>query len=54
MPELRIDHQQITDKINENIQVLHSARLAPKSSVAKESGNSLLINIAAQLPKIKK
>ncbi|KAL3586434.1 hypothetical protein D5086_013301 [Populus alba] len=32
-PELRNDHKEITEKINENIQVLHSARLATKDSV---------------------
>ncbi|KAL5547505.1 hypothetical protein UlMin_002736 [Ulmus minor] len=38
LSELRNDHKEITEKINENIQVLHSARLAPRSSSVKESG----------------
>ncbi|XP_048323584.1 uncharacterized protein LOC107426821 [Ziziphus jujuba] len=38
LTELRNDHSAITEKINENIQVLHSARLAPRSSFVKESG----------------
>ncbi|KAJ6914328.1 hypothetical protein NC651_016561 [Populus alba x Populus x berolinensis] len=33
LAELRNDHKEITEKINENIQVLHSARLATKDSV---------------------
>lgn len=39
--ELRNDHKEITEKLNENIQVLHSARLAPKSSSLKDSGRWL-------------
>ena len=34
---LRNDHKDITEKINQNIQVLHSARLP--SATAKETGN---------------
>ncbi|XP_015580997.1 26S proteasome non-ATPase regulatory subunit 9 isoform X1 [Ricinus communis] len=37
---LRNDHKEITEKINENIQVLHSARLASRSPSVKDSGNS--------------
>uniref|UniRef100_A0A5B6YTF9 Putative 26S proteasome non-ATPase regulatory subunit 9 isoform X1 n=1 Tax=Davidia involucrata TaxID=16924 RepID=A0A5B6YTF9_DAVIN len=39
LTELRNDHKDITEKINENIQVLHSARLAPRSLPLKDSGN---------------
>ncbi|KAA8522867.1 hypothetical protein F0562_009290 [Nyssa sinensis] len=39
LAKLRNDHNDITEKINENIQVLHSARLAPRSSPPKDSGN---------------
>lgn len=39
--ELRNDHKEITEKLNENIQVLHSARLAPKSSSLRDSGRWL-------------
>ncbi|PSS08123.1 26S proteasome non-ATPase regulatory subunit 9 [Actinidia chinensis var. chinensis] len=35
--ELRSDHKDITERINQSIQLLHSARLAPKSS--PNSGN---------------
>ncbi|KAF4390117.1 hypothetical protein G4B88_005035 [Cannabis sativa] len=38
LSELRNDHKEITEKINRNIEVMHSARLAPKASSAKESG----------------
>lgn len=38
LAELRSDHKEITEKINENIQVLHSARLSPRSSSVKETG----------------
>ncbi|GMN57001.1 hypothetical protein TIFTF001_026112 [Ficus carica] len=38
LAELRSDHKEITEKINENIQVLHSARLSPRSSSVKEPG----------------
>ncbi|XP_038695298.1 26S proteasome non-ATPase regulatory subunit 9-like isoform X2 [Tripterygium wilfordii] len=36
---LRNDHKEITEKINANIQVLHSARLAPRSSSTIDSGD---------------
>ncbi|XP_059637740.1 probable 26S proteasome regulatory subunit p27 isoform X2 [Cornus florida] len=39
LAELRNDHKDVTGKIDENIQMLHSARLAPKSSPFKDSGN---------------
>ncbi|EXB96613.1 hypothetical protein L484_002870 [Morus notabilis] len=38
LAELQSDHKEITEKINENIQVLHSARLALRSLSVKESG----------------
>ncbi|KAI6680486.1 hypothetical protein NL676_034367 [Syzygium grande] len=41
LSELRNDHKEITDKLNENLQVLHSARLAPKSAPAKGSGDAV-------------
>ncbi|KAJ0030967.1 hypothetical protein Pint_14419 [Pistacia integerrima] len=39
LAELRNDHKEITDKINENIQLLHSARLSSLSTSVKDSGN---------------
>ncbi|KAJ8767924.1 hypothetical protein K2173_020864 [Erythroxylum novogranatense] len=39
LAELRNDHKQISEKINENIQLLHSARLADRSSSSKDSVN---------------
>ncbi|XP_040997159.1 26S proteasome non-ATPase regulatory subunit 9 [Juglans microcarpa x Juglans regia] len=39
LSELRSDHREITEKINQNIQVLHSARLPSKSSPPKDQGN---------------
>ncbi|CAK7338202.1 unnamed protein product [Dovyalis caffra] len=46
LAELRSDHKEITEKINQNIQVLHSARLAPNSSSPKDSGFLKCIFIA--------
>ncbi|KAL3746288.1 hypothetical protein ACJRO7_015269 [Eucalyptus globulus] len=45
LSELRNDHKEITDKLNENIQVLHSARLAPRSAPANGSGSESSRNI---------
>ncbi|KAJ4827594.1 hypothetical protein Tsubulata_036319 [Turnera subulata] len=39
LAELRNDHKEITGKIDNNIQVLHSARLAPRTSSPNDSGN---------------
>ncbi|KAI4335549.1 hypothetical protein L6164_014186 [Bauhinia variegata] len=39
LAELRNDHKEITEKINQNIQILHAARLGNKSSPLKSSGN---------------
>ncbi|WVZ21060.1 hypothetical protein V8G54_008382 [Vigna mungo] len=39
LAELRNDHKEITEKINQNIQILHSARLESRSSVYKNPGN---------------
>ncbi|KAK6944348.1 Nas2, N-terminal [Dillenia turbinata] len=39
LSELRNDHKDITEKINQNIELLHSARLAPTSST-KDSDSS--------------
>ncbi|XP_034699626.1 26S proteasome non-ATPase regulatory subunit 9 isoform X1 [Vitis riparia] len=39
LAELRNDYKDITEKINENIQLLHSARLAPRSSLHKDLDN---------------
>ncbi|KAJ1410349.1 PDZ superfamily [Sesbania bispinosa] len=39
LAELRNDHQEITEQINRNIQILHSARLANRSSPLENSGN---------------
>jgi hypothetical protein len=39
--ELRNDHRELTEKINQNIQVLHSARLPSGSSPPNESGNCM-------------
>ncbi|GKV03304.1 hypothetical protein SLEP1_g15630 [Rubroshorea leprosula] len=51
LAELKVDHNDITDKINANIQVLHSARLAPTSSSPEGSGvndqNAPVINAVA-------
>lgn len=40
LAELRSDHKDMTQKIDQNLQLLHSARLSPKRQTAKESGNS--------------
>ncbi|KAI5676243.1 hypothetical protein M9H77_07193 [Catharanthus roseus] len=40
---LRNDHEDITEKINQNIQVLHSAKLAP-TSVAAEDTSDMVTN----------
>lgn len=40
LAELRNDHKEITEKINENIQLLHSARLLPVPTSAKDSGDA--------------
>ncbi|CAL1414952.1 unnamed protein product [Linum trigynum] len=40
LAELRNDHKVITKKIEESIELLHSARLAPKSSGFGDSGNN--------------
>ncbi|GMP35862.1 hypothetical protein CsSME_00008160 [Camellia sinensis var. sinensis] len=39
LAELRSDHKDITEQINQNIQLLHSARLVSKSSPPIDSGN---------------
>ncbi|KAK9275865.1 hypothetical protein L1049_023138 [Liquidambar formosana] len=44
LAELRNDYKNITEKINENIEVLHSARLAPRSSSLGDSGNGEGLN----------
>nr|XP_043635245.1 26S proteasome non-ATPase regulatory subunit 9 [Erigeron canadensis] len=38
---LRNDHKDITEKISQNIELLHSARLAPKVSTGMDSGSNL-------------
>lgn len=38
--ELRNDHTEITEKINQNIQVLHSAKPACSLSLSRDAGNS--------------
>lgn len=43
--ELRNDHQEISAKINENVQLLHSARLSTVSSSVKDSGLWLVLVI---------
>lgn len=40
LAELRNDHNEITEKINENIQLLHSARLLPVPTSTKDSGDA--------------
>ncbi|XAR66757.1 hypothetical protein NMG60_11013084 [Bertholletia excelsa] len=37
---LRNDHKDITEKINQNIQLLHSAKLASKSPLSRDFGNT--------------
>nr|GEW08516.1 26S proteasome non-ATPase regulatory subunit 9 [Tanacetum cinerariifolium]GEW74109.1 26S proteasome non-ATPase regulatory subunit 9 [Tanacetum cinerariifolium] len=37
---LRNDHKDITEKISKNIELLHSARLTPKSSTAMDTGSN--------------
>ncbi|KAL0383027.1 UNVERIFIED_CONTAM: putative 26S proteasome regulatory subunit p27 [Sesamum calycinum] len=37
LAELRNDHKDITEKINQNIQLLHSATLAPRSASVNDS-----------------
>ncbi|XP_059455292.1 uncharacterized protein LOC132185545 [Corylus avellana] len=39
MFQLRNDHRELTEKINQNIQILHSARLPSGSSTPNELGN---------------
>ncbi|XP_075652524.1 uncharacterized protein LOC142622854 [Castanea sativa] len=39
LSELRNDHKVTTEKMDQNIQILHSSRLASRSSPPKESGN---------------
>lgn len=41
LAELRNDHKDITETINQNIQVLHSAKRAPSSTPAKDSSDVL-------------
>lgn len=64
LAELRNDHKEITEKINENIQVLHSARLATKDSVVgnavpsstshnvvlRDSPSSMDVDMMASIP----
>lgn len=38
---LRNDHKDITEKISQNLELLHSARLAPKSSTAMDSEGAI-------------
>ncbi|PIA60454.1 hypothetical protein AQUCO_00300157v1 [Aquilegia coerulea] len=40
LSELRNDYKEITEKISESLQVLHSARLAPKPLVSGEGSNN--------------
>lgn len=39
LSELRNDHKEISEKINQNIQILHAARLGNKTSLLKVSGD---------------
>lgn len=39
---LRNDHEDITEKINQNIQVLHSAKLAPTSVAAEDTSTDMI------------
>ncbi|KAL2322195.1 hypothetical protein Fmac_026574 [Flemingia macrophylla] len=52
LAELRNDHLVITEKINQNIQILHSARLGNRSSPLKNSDTqtSSTINTVASTP----
>ncbi|XP_018504962.2 26S proteasome non-ATPase regulatory subunit 9 [Pyrus x bretschneideri] len=47
--ELRNDHKEITEKLNRNIEVLHSARLTPKQSSLKDSDgqSASVVNVVA-------
>ncbi|XP_004242595.2 uncharacterized protein [Solanum lycopersicum] len=48
LAELRNDHKIITEKIDQNIQVLHSARLASSPSSVKDSGvQGSVVNIGS-------
>lgn len=47
LSELRNDHKEITDKLDENIQVLHSARLAPRLAPAKGSGGAVGLDLTS-------
>lgn len=40
LTELRNDHMEITEKINQNIQVLHSAKPASSLSLSRDAGNT--------------
>ncbi|XP_023545321.1 26S proteasome non-ATPase regulatory subunit 9-like [Cucurbita pepo subsp. pepo] len=44
LTELRNDHTEITEKINQNIQVLHSAKPASSLSLSKDAGNTEVSN----------
>ncbi|XP_038698477.1 26S proteasome non-ATPase regulatory subunit 9-like [Tripterygium wilfordii] len=44
LTELRNDHKEITEKINANIQVQHSARHVPRSSSTEDSGDDVMSN----------
>ncbi|KAI9117717.1 hypothetical protein K1719_011883 [Acacia pycnantha] len=39
LAELRNDHKEISEKINQNVQILHAVRLGSKTSPLKVSGN---------------
>ncbi|KAJ6743004.1 26S PROTEASOME NON-ATPASE REGULATORY SUBUNIT 9 [Salix viminalis] len=48
LAELRNDHKEITEKIDENIQVLHSSRLATKRF--RDSSSSMDVDMMASIP----
>ncbi|KAK8513565.1 hypothetical protein V6N13_002299 [Hibiscus sabdariffa] len=51
LAELKNDHQEITEKINVNIQVLHSAKLTstPKESGVEMNQNASVVNVGASV-----
>lgn len=46
LAELKIDHKDLTEKISQNIQLMHGAKLGPKSSTIRDSGNVGMRNSA--------
>ncbi|KAL3824632.1 hypothetical protein ACJIZ3_020661 [Penstemon smallii] len=50
LAELRNDHKDITEKINQNIELLHSARLAPTAAGNDSGPNAEVANVNTSSP----